>query len=841
MKKNINEAISQAIRLMAILFVVLFGACTEESFIEGEKPETPEQPETPVAGDTIASFSDFRLNEGDWVYSNGLAVAADHYFDGYVEYKVDGQVVKTDLIEHENAPMRIEWTPIEETTSASAEKMYLGQTSGEAKFIETHTNQKVNFSKYERECKLSFVGMEVTLTGSWYEASLGNNGNVVACRYDSTSVATQVMDTVKVDGEKIEIDLDGKKYNRVNVIAKAMNHFTDMPSKKAHSEEMDIQYSVLVPVIFVPGEKFYEGSIAGNGSYTKASEESYRSSLELTHIFTQDGKQIKEQETVSGIATVKTWVEGDNNPKIWSSSNIGNPSVSVNETVSDLYQKDGYIYAKKYTTVWSYTWTDANTGESFRKEIHSEVERLYYRREAGKEVAMPFGETSSSYAGFNAGAAVIKTQNGKEYEAYSGQISFNGNHKSTTGNVNDAISGLKASQEIWVEVVKEEDKFIGFDKEIIKGDNNNDSKIIIVEHWSVSGDKTLTFTQSANYSFAVSEQQRVFGEALAFVSGPAKSTNATEFNEVKENQFVRTVTTVTSVSFNPTCEVKAIAKATEAYIEYRGKKINFEFAEATVSYEGINNPTVTEVEAEKKYTRRSYEVSFAHNVLGNKVASVLVDEEIIETPDENPDENPGETPETPDENPGETPDENPGETPDENPGETPDETPDETPAITVPSEWGNIDITKTKAYGTISVAWELQSNGTFMPIYSGTVITSKGIVSFRNGYEQFTPMNTASISDKVGNAWDGSRLYPSYIEVDRSGANISWSYISVVDYSLLTDVNSSKMTVVGGIDIEKPCVAEGGNASVYTFSENGNTVRVVVTFNGVIFNEVFAK
>ena len=834
MKKNINEVVNMAIRLVAILVVVLFGAvsCTEESFIEGEKPETPEQPEVPVAGDTLIVNQDFDLHHGDWSYSNGLATA-EHYFEGFLTVKVGNKPVSDIDIEHDNAPMSIAWTPIKETTGAGAEKMYLGYEAGDTVCVGSHTNQKINFKKYERKCKLSFVGMELVLKGSWYEASF-NKADTIGCRYDSTTVATQVSDTVKVNGVKVEVELNGQKYNRVNVTAKALNHFTDLPAGTNHSEQMDIEYSVLVPVVFVPGEKFYEGSIAGSGSYVKASEESYRSSLELKHIFTQDGKQLTEQETVSGIATVKTWVEGDNNPKIWSSSNIGNPSVSVNETVSDLYQKDGYIYAKKYTTVWSYTWTDANTGESFRKEIHSEVERLYYRREAGKEVAMPFGETSSSYAGFNAGAAVIKTQNGKEYEAYSGQISFNGNHKSTTGNVNDAISGLKASQEIWVEVVKEEDKFIGFDKEIIKGDNNNDSKIIIVEHWSVSGDKTLTFTQSANYSFAVSEQQRVFGEALAFVSGPAKSTNATEFNEVKENQFVRTVTTVTSVSFNPTCEVKAIAKATEAYIEYRGKKINFEFAEATVSYEGINNPTVTEVEAEKKYTRRSYEVSFAHSVLGTKKASVLVDEEIIDEPsqDEPTTDEPTTDEPTTDEP---TTDEPTTDEP------TPEDPVEEIPAITVPSEWGNIDIAKTKAYGTISVAWELQSNGTFMPIYSGTVITSKGIVSFRNGYEQFTPMNTASISDKVGNAWDGSRLYPSYIEVDRSGANISWSYISVVDSSLLTDVNSSKMTVVGGIDIEKPFVAEGGNASVYTFSENGNTVRVVVSFNGIIFNEVFAK
>ena len=178
---------------------------------------------------------------------------------------------------------------------------------------------------------------------------------------------------------------------------------------------------------------------------------------------------------------------------------------------------------------------------------------------------MPYGETSTSFSNFNAGNSVEKSENNKKYDAYpNGVVSFSGAHKSSTGNLNDPIEGLKVAQEFWVAKEEAKDEFLGYDKEIIAGDKDNASKIIITEHWSISGDKTLTFTQSANYSFAVSGQQRVFGEALAFVSGPAKSTNATEFNEVKENQFVRTVTTVTSVSFNPTCEVKAIAKATEA-------------------------------------------------------------------------------------------------------------------------------------------------------------------------------------------------------------------------------------------------------------------------------------
>lgn len=796
MKRTFIEAISQAIRLVVVLFVVLFGAvsCTDEHFVGGEEPEINKPDETPVAGDTIVSFNGFKLVEDDWSYSNGLA-AADHYFDGYVEYKVNDEVVKTDLIDHENAPMRISWTPIEETTSASAEKMYFGFKAEKAEPKDTLTNQKVNFIKYERECKLSFVGMEVTLTGSWYEASLGSS-NVVACRYDSTTVATQVQDTAMIDGVKEEVEVDGKKYYRVNVIAKAENHFTDMPAKTAHVEPMDINYSVLVPVIFVPGDKIYEGSIAGSGSYVKASEESYRSELNLTHIFTQDGAQIKEQETVSGLATVRTWVEGDNNPKIWSSSQIGNPSVSVNTSISEnYYQKEGNIYAKMYKTVWTYTWTDANTGESFRKEVHSEVERLYYMRETEKAVAMPFGETSSSYAGFNAGAAVIKTQNNKEYEAYSGQISFNGNHKSTTGNVNDAIEGLKAAQEIWVEVVKEEDKFIDYDYKVIKGDKDKAAQIIITEHWSVSGNKPVTFTQNANYSFTVSEQQRVFAESLNFANGPTKSTDDPRYNEVKENQFVRTVTTTTSVNFIPTCEVKATAKVNEAYIMYRGEKIYFEFAEATVSFnkDNILAPKATEVTVDGKlYSRLAYEIPFTHSVLGTKSASVLVDKEIVLDP-------------------------------------------------STPSEWGTLDIEKTKNFGGICISWEKVGN-TFKPFYSGTVITSKGIVSFKNGYQKFTAMNTNSINNKVGNAWDGANLYPAYIIVDKSAANPSWAYYDVTTGTLLTDVHSSKMEVEGGFDMEQPFVANGGQANVYEISENGNVVRVVVTFNGeTMFNEVFAK
>ncbi len=781
MAKNIKnkKLMTNIMSLAAIFLFILFGAtsCADNDFLGAEN-----NGDNTVVGDTIISFSDFKLNEEAWSYSNGLATA-DHYFDGYVEYRVDEKVVKSDLIEHETAPMRIEWTPIKETTG-SGKKMYLGYSAGEAKKTDSHQNQKVSFKKYERECKLSFVGMEVTLKGSWYEASLGNN--VVACRYDSTTISDQLADFEMVEGEKVIVEKDGQKYNRMVVTAKALNHFTDMPSGEDHPEAMDIQYSVLVPVDIKPGEKFYEGSIAGNGSYTKASEESYESTLELTHIYTQDNEQIKEQETVSGTAIVRTWVEEAGNKLIIPTIEIGNPTVSVNESTSDLYLKNGYIYAKKYTTVWTYTWSNG-----FSKKVYSEVERLYYMREEGKAVAMPYGETSTSFSNFNAGNSVEKSENNKKYDAYAeGMLYFNGSHKSETGNLNDAISGLSVGQEFWV---AKEDEFLGYDKEVIKGDKNNDSKIIITEHWSVSGDKTLTFTQSANYSFSVSEQQRVFGENLTFVSGLSKSTDNPKFNEVKEGQFARTITSTYVAKFN-LCEVKAIAKATEAYVEYRDEKINFEFAEATVSYKGINNPAAAEVTVDGKlYSRKAYEVSFAHSVLGTKNASVLVDKEIELDP-------------------------------------------------STPGEWGTIDIEKTKAFGRICVTWkEVAGQSKLQHFYSGTIVTTKGIISFSNGYKKFTAMDTNVITKEVGNGWDGANLNPAYITVS-TNPNVSWQYYDVVSNELVADIHSSKMQTEGGINKEQPFVANGGQANVYNITENGNSVKVVITYNGEeLFNEVFAK
>lgn len=140
-----------------------------------------------------------------------------------------------------------------------------------------------------------------------------------------------------------------------------------------------------------------------------------------------------------------------------------------------------------------------------------------------------------------------------------------------------------------------------------------------------------------------------------------------------------------------------------------------------------------------------------------------------------------------------------------------------------------IDIEKTKKYGRICISWEKTPDGKFKPIYTGTIFVKLGIISFKEGYQKLTEMDTDIITKEVGNAWDGTNLYPSYITVDKSSSNITWSYNDVETGTLYTDVHSAKMEVEGGFDKEKPFVATGGDATVYQI--NGN--KIVVIFNGV--------
>lgn len=440
-----KELFSQIINIM-VIFVVMFAvsSCTEEHYGYDE-PEIP--------GEEIADFQYLSFNHNDWAYSNGLAKAEPSY-NGLVVIKKNGQEVRSISVENQIAEQTITWEPIAEVTSNAAQKQFVEYICGSVKEISKENNQGLIITKFEKECTLTFVGMEVTLTASWKEASF-NGKKADRCEYDYTTITTQVSDTVKVDGAKVEIIVDGEKYNRVNVIAKAENHFNDYENgvKNSHVEQMDIVYSTLVPVNFVPGEKVYEGSSAvdGTGKYTKVDNNSYRSELTLTHYFTQNGVTTSEQETVSGIANIKTWVEAAGAKKIVTDINIGNPTVSVNNSVSNMYHKEGNVYAKKYTTVWTYTWKNG-----FSKKVYSEVERLFFVRE-GKEVAMPYGETTTSFKNFVKGNSTEKSENGKKYDAYNSTINFNGAHKSVTGNVNDAISGLTVGQEFWI-LVKEEPK-----------------------------------------------------------------------------------------------------------------------------------------------------------------------------------------------------------------------------------------------------------------------------------------------------------------------------------------------------------------------------------------------
>ncbi len=798
MKSTLLRGIEKAIYLVAtILFVFVFGACTDEHYGEGQKTE----PNPPIIqGDTIISFDkDFKLHHDSWTTSDGLA-KADNYFDGYINYLVDGDVVKTLLIDHQIAPVEFVWTPMEETTGSAPEMPYIGHTEGEAKKIDSGKNQILDLAKYERELKISFVGAELPVKVTFWGASLGKTAKV--CWPDSITVVTQYKDTVKVNGNPIEVVVEGNKFNRVIVTAKCLMHFTDISGdvKTPHSDPLDIVYPRLVPVEFTPGEKIYEGSTGDEktGVYTfvdRSIEGStiitrFKSQMELEHYESQDGNLQKSKTTESGIAISKYRVE-EKGPKL----NLlkmfsGNPTSSFESSVSDLYLKEGFIYAKKYTTVWTYTWAEFN----YEKKVYNETEVLYYMREKGKEVAMPFGEATTSWKEYVAGTSTEKSEGNKKYDAYpNGVLYFNGLHTSKTGNLKHQIEGLQVGQEFWVEKEEPKDEFIDFTVEVIPAEKNNGtSQIIITENWTISGKKTYTYSQDINYTFEVSDLQRVYGESLNFQSGLTKSVNDPAYTPVNDVQYVRNVTTTYTAKFD-LCDVKGFAGMTQGYVLYRSKKYFFEAKEADVTYGGINTPTVTEVEeGVNKYSRKAYEVTLNHSVKGNKIAKVNVDKLLPMTPD-------------------------------------------------MPDEMGPVDIAKTKNFGRLSWAWD--ANG--KEFISATIVTAYGVVSAWNGGYCFTKMTTAEIKDKLGNSLcpenSSNYLIPSYITIENK-PNKHWVY---------TDVNGKGRDEIYGTLIEKledvslnePFFGTPSETSdTYQIIDQDGSVRVRVVYKGtVLFDHVFSK
>lgn len=791
--------IAGALNLVAFFVFVLFGvSCTDEHYGEGQKTE----PNPPIIqGDTIISFDkDFKLHHDSWTTSDGL-VKADNYFDGYINYLVDGDVVKTLLIDHQIAPVEFVWTPMEETTGSAPEMPYIGHTEGEAKKIDSGKNQILDLAKYERELKISFVGAELPVKVTFWGASLGKTAKV--CWPDSITVATQYKDTVKVNGNPIEVVVEGNKFNRVIVTAKCLMHFTDISGdvKTSHSDPLDIVYPRLVPVEFTPGEKIYEGSTGDEktGVYTfvdRSVEGSiiitrFKSQMELEHYESQDGNLQKSKTTESGIAISKYWVE-EKGPKL----NLlkmfsGNPIPSFESSVSDLYLKEGFIYAKKYTTVWTYRWDEFN----YEKKVYNETEVLYYMREKGKEVAMPFGEATTSWKEYVAGTSTEKSEGNKKYDAYpNGVLYFNGLHTSKTGNLKHQIEGLQVGQEFWVEKEEPKDELINWDYDVTYDPDTKTSTITITENWSESGKKTVVKTLQGDFTFTVSGAQRFFGSNLDFVSGPSLTSDSPEF-KLQGDNYVRTVTTTTSVELNygAVCYAKAISSQKEGYIIYRDKRIDYKFDKANVEYKGLNNPTPTEVEEGlNKYSRKDYRVTFKHNILGEKAATIYLDKLIPVKPD-------------------------------------------------MPDEMGPVDIAKTTQFGRLSWAWDASGK----EFVSGTIVTAYGVVSFWNGGYCFTKMTTAEIKDRLGNSLcpenSANYLIPAYITIENK-PNKHWVY---------TDVNGKGRDEIYGTLIEKledvslnePFFGTPSETSeTYQIIDQEGSTRIRVVYKGtVLFDHVFAK
>ncbi len=156
---------------------------------------------------------------------------------------------------------------------------------------------------------------------------------------------------------------------------------------------------------------------------------------------------------------------------------------------------------------------------------------------------------------------------------------------------------------------------------------------------------------------------------------------------------------------------------------------------------------------------------------------------------------------------------------------------------TLPPEWGDIDVTKTKNFGGLAWSWK-DENGKPVAFITGTIVTEYGIVSFWEGDYCFTKFDTSKITARMGNSikTEGPEyLIPAYINILKD-PNPRWGYQDI-NGRYRNEINGVDIKLIG-MDVNKPFLAEGGNTNVYKI--NGN--HVVITYNGnIIFDEVFAE
>lgn len=155
---------------------------------------------------------------------------------------------------------------------------------------------------------------------------------------------------------------------------------------------------------------------------------------------------------------------------------------------------------------------------------------------------------------------------------------------------------------------------------------------------------------------------------------------------------------------------------------------------------------------------------------------------------------------------------------------------------TIPPEIGDLDVIKTKNFGGLSWSWKNVS-GKLVPFVTGTIVTKYGIISFWDGDYCFTQIDTNTITDRLSNSIkpEGPEyLIPAYIRI-LNDPNKHWGYQDI-NGQYRDEINGVDIEMLENVSIDKPFIAEGGNATVYQI--NGNRVKIV--YNGkVIFDEVF--
>lgn len=780
--------LAKAMSLVTFLFVLIsvaFVGCTTEEFDEVTKTK-PEPPVVVIPGDTIPSFdTENTFRHGDWEVANGLIQRENKNY-GYINLSVkkDGKVtvIGSDPLD-KKVKTSFSWTPVEEI-QGKTQLTYLGSNTTKGTTTSAKDG-KLTMKTTPFTSTLKFEEMEVVFKGS-FERLFAGSEIAEGCDFDSLKY-----EIVKTDTLPEIIKKEDGDYKRGETTAKLIAYLTHTPGNEVHVEEFPFKYTGIFRVNLEPGEKVYQGKkiVEGSDKYYPMENGNFWSERTYIKTFIQDEKTITEEVKFGGEARIIWGVPAGNTYTV-EDINIGNPNMVPSfEDAKNFIERGKGLKAIVRTYSFPFAWANG-----YAKTNTCAVDMLSAYDE-DDTYALPTGESSMSFANYVAGNPTTET----DFTVYfDGVLFFKGLHSNASLNATKEYP-LEKAQVFQVKINK---VFVGYHFVTTFDKTTGASKIEAYEIWRDEPKKLVaTYETTMTQRAYGDETVRFFGSSLSFISGLSKSVSepkASDYKAEGNGVFAASIKTSWSARLN-LGTTNFYHERSKKYVMHGEKQVFFEgYDEPTVGSFGDSNISLINtndnyVEDGEKYTRRSYNATLTIN--GKDVVNVInVDKLAPKDP-------------------------------------------------TIDLEFGYLDWDKTKQFGGLSWAWDVEMiNGkpTLKPVLNVTVVTTVGVMNKVAGTNYFYKMDVNTITSRLGaglNVGTGNKWIPSSIEVkDGSTGNPYWYYMGV-DGKSTTSVNGVDILKIEDVKLNEPFFNIPVDGSTTFSNKNGH---VVVTYKGeVVFDEIF--